>query len=104
MSEPGSGSSAVLAGGAETREAAGELLPLGLRARQLGLEALDLGVLVFERLPEGVALGARVARRRLRGAGAGVVRSSWRVSLRVSRMRPLLAGAGAAATGSLAPA
>jgi len=44
------------------REPAGELLPLGLRARQLGLELLDLGILVLERLPEGVALGARVAR------------------------------------------
>ena len=31
------------------REPAGELLPLGLRARQLGLELLDLGVLLLER-------------------------------------------------------
>ena len=58
-------------GGAEAREPAGELLPLGLGARQLGLEALDLGVLVLERLPEGVALGVRVARRRRSGRGRG---------------------------------
>src|SRR5450756_845140 len=47
---------------AYARQLAGELLLLRLDVAEFRLQALDLGVLVFEGLPEGVALGVGSAR------------------------------------------